>query len=107
VLEKVKVHGIAHITGGGFYDNISRILPKGCAAVLNRHSWRVPAIFSEIQDRAGLDHKNMYKTFNMGVGMTLILDRKDAAKAKKIITKSGLNAHIIGEIVEGKRRVVI
>jgi len=74
---------------------------------LSQHSWKIPAIFTEIQNRAGLDHKNMYKTFNMGVGMTLVLDRKDAKKAKKIIAKSGLRSHIIGEIVKGKRKVVI
>ena len=107
LLKKTRINGIAHITGGGFYDNISRILPKGCAAVLNRHSWKVPKIFKVIQERTGLDDENMYRTFNMGVGMVIVLGRKYAEKAQAILSGFKLRSWIIGEIAKGKRKVII
>ena len=109
VLKRVEIKGIAHITGGGFYDNISRILPKGCDVVLNPSSWSVPEIFRIIQKRSGLDKKNMYRTFNMGIGMVLILDRKDIMKAMGILSGHGLKSFVIGEVVKGrgKRKIII
>lgn len=105
--KKVKINGISHITGGGFYDNISRILPKGCSVVLSPHSWEVPDIFNVIQDRSGLDKRNMYLTFNMGIGLVLVLKREYAKKAQKIIKKFGLKSTIMGEVTKGNRKVVI
>lgn len=107
LLERVKVNGIAHITGGGFYDNILRILPKKHVAVLNPHSWHVPKIFKIIQERSNLDSKDMYRTFNMGIGMVSILKRDDASKAKKILSRFNLNSFIIGEVVKGGRDVIV
>ncbi|MDB4349399.1 phosphoribosylformylglycinamidine cyclo-ligase [Omnitrophica bacterium] len=110
LLEKLKINGIAHITGGGFYDNIARILPKGCAVVLNPHSWNVPDIFRIIQERAGLNKENMYRTFNMGIGMAVILKRKDVKRAERILSRFKLQSAIIGEVAKGakgKRRVII
>ncbi|NQT07155.1 MAG: phosphoribosylformylglycinamidine cyclo-ligase [Candidatus Omnitrophica bacterium] len=107
ILKKLKVNGIAHITGGGFYDNILRILPKECAVVLNPSSWTVPKIFKEIQKRSNLGKVDMYKTFNMGIGMALILKRKDAGTAGSILARYKMKSFIIGEVVKGKRKVVI
>lgn len=107
LLKKIRINGIAHITGGGFYDNIARILPKGRAVVLNAHSWNVPWIFRTIQERANLDDKNMYRTFNMGIGMVLILKRQDLSKARRVLSKFKLDSHVIGEVVKGRKTVVI
>lgn len=107
LLDKIEINGIAHITGGGFYDNISRILPKKTAVVLNPRSWNVPQIFRIIQERSSLDNNNMYRTFNMGMGMALILKRKYASKAKGILARFKLKSSIIGEVVKGDRKVII
>lgn len=107
LLKNIKINGIAHITGGGFYDNISRILPKGRAAVLNPHSWKVPHIFKIIQERSRLGKEEMYRTFNMGIGMVLILKRRDVLKTKHILKRFKLKSSIIGEVVKGKRQVII
>ncbi|MFH1752571.1 MAG: phosphoribosylformylglycinamidine cyclo-ligase [Candidatus Omnitrophota bacterium] len=107
LLEKIKINGICHITGGGFYDNISRVLPKGCSVVLNPRSWKAPEIFSVIQERSRLDNRNMFFTFNMGIGLALILKREYAYKAQKIIKRFGLESTIIGEVTRGNRKVVI
>lgn len=107
LLKKVKVKGIAHITGGGFQDNLLRLLPKKRAIVLNLRSWRVPKIFKEIQERASLDKDNMFRTFNMGIGMAIIIKRKDIAKAKNIFSRFKLKSYIIGEVVKGDRQVII
>lgn len=107
LLKKTTLNGIAHITGGGFYDNISRILPEGSSVVLNPRSWDVPGIFKEIQRRSGADNNQMYRTFNMGIGMALILKRSEGAKARKILKGFGLDSYIIGEVVKGNQQVII
>lgn len=107
LLKRMKIKGIAHITGGGFYDNIIRILPKGCAAVLNRRSWTPPEIFSTIQERSRTGDEEMYRTFNMGIGMVLILSRKNALKAQAVLEGFGFRSYIMGEVIKGKRQVVI
>jgi len=107
LLKKMRINGMAHITGGGFYDNIIRILPKGRAAVLNAHSWNAPAIFKIVQERSRLGNEQMYRTFNMGIGMVLILRREDALKARRILRRFRFKSYIIGEIVNSKRKVVI
>ncbi len=96
------IHGISHITGGGFYDNIVRILPKSCKAVIYKDRWVVPGIFTIIQKKGNVSAQEMYRTFNMGIGMILIV------QSSKFEVQSLLkDAVIIGEIVEGKRRVEI
>ncbi|MCM8792291.1 MAG: phosphoribosylformylglycinamidine cyclo-ligase [Candidatus Omnitrophica bacterium] len=101
------IKGIAHITGGAFYDKIARILPDNVNARINRNSWDVPKIFKLIQNKGNIKDKEMYHTFNMGIGMVLIV-RMDVSKA--IISKLRefkLNCWIIGEIVKGKKEVEI
>jgi phosphoribosylformylglycinamidine cyclo-ligase len=96
------VHAAAHITGGGFFDNLPRVLPKGCQANIRRDSWRVPPIFQIIQRGASVDSTEMYSVFNMGIGMVLIVPQKRAMEAVR-----QTRGHRIGEIVEGSERVVL
>ncbi|MBU0758943.1 MAG: phosphoribosylformylglycinamidine cyclo-ligase [Candidatus Omnitrophica bacterium] len=107
LLKKVKVKSMAHITGGGFYDNIPRVLPEGTSALIYKELWPVPVIFKLIQKRADLSAREMYRTFNMGVGMALVVNKKDVEKARMAIKSSGLKSWTIGEIIKGDREVVI
>ncbi|MFA6320916.1 MAG: phosphoribosylformylglycinamidine cyclo-ligase [Candidatus Omnitrophota bacterium] len=104
---KVKIKGIANITGGAFYDKIPRIIPKGMAIDICKNSWRVPEIFQLIKKAGNVDDKEMYRTLNMGIGMVAVLAKKDADKAVSILRKNGFRAHIIGRVVKGNREVTI
>jgi phosphoribosylformylglycinamidine cyclo-ligase len=101
------IRGIAHITGGAFYDKISRILPDNVDVMINKHAWVIPRIFRLIQNKGNIDDREMYHTLNMGIGMVLIVE---PASAKKIIAKlagSGLKSWVIGEVKKGKKTVQI
>jgi phosphoribosylformylglycinamidine cyclo-ligase len=100
--KKVDVKGIAHITGGGFYGNIPRILPGGLGAEIKKGSWPVPSIFKEIQKRAKLPDKEMFRTFNMGIGMIVILNKNDSEKAERYLLGIGLKSRCIGRVVKNK-----
>jgi phosphoribosylformylglycinamidine cyclo-ligase len=93
------IRGLAHITGGGLVDNIPRVLPKNCDAVIDTRCWRVPEIFKFIGRNGKIDREEMYQVFNMGIGMALILGQHDVAEAKRI-----LGAKVIGEIDRGSGR---
>ena len=97
----IEIKGLSHITGGGFVDNIPRILPNNTSALIDTKSWKVPALFRLIQKHAEIDDNEMFKTFNMGVGMIIVVDSKDVEAVKK-----KLDAFLIGEIVDGKQDVV-
>ena len=102
--ERVEIKGAANITGGGFYDNIPRMLPKGLKAVVHKGTWTVPSVFTAISRRARLDDSQMYKTFNMGIGMVAALSKKDAGKARRTLAeKFGIKSWVIGEVVKGRR----
>jgi len=102
------VKGVANITGGGFYDNIPRMLPKGARAVVRKGTWSVPKVFRRITEEADIKEEEMYRTFNMGIGMVLALSKKDAEKVKKMLQKKfNLKSWVIGEIVKGRRGVKI
>ncbi len=103
--EKFKIKGIAHITGGGFYDNIERILPEGKTAIINKKSWLKPPIFSVIQKEAKISDYEMYRTFNMGIGMVLVIDRKNELKIMTALKKMKVKAFSMGEIIKGKKEV--
>ena len=107
VLEEVQVKGISHITGGGFYENIPRALPDGVAAKISKNSYEVPAIFKLLQQTGNISEHDMYNTFNMGIGMMLVVDKADAAKAVEILKANGENAFIIGETVASNEGVII
>lgn len=91
------VHGLAHITGGGLIDNLPRVLPRNCDAVIETKSWRVPPIFEFLQRHGNVDRREMYQVFNMGIGMVAIVAEKNAAKAMSI-----LKAKRIGQIERGR-----
>ncbi len=100
-----RIKGAANITGGGFYDNIPRMLPEGRQAVIRKGTWVLPKVFTMIVDKTGEKDKELYRTFNMGIGMTLAVSKKDAGIVSKILLKRhGIKSWIIGEIVKGKRR---
>lgn len=96
----IDIKGLSHITGGGFVDNIPRILPKNTSAQIDTKTWKVPALFRLIQKHAEIDDNEMFKTFNMGVGMIIVVDPKYADAVKK-----NVDAFLIGEIVAGKQDV--
>ena len=107
LIRRFPVKGIAHITGGGFYDNIPRILPKGRSVAICKNSWPVPSIFTRIQRRANIDTLEMFRTFNMGIGMVLIVRQKDAGRIGRLLRRFKLKSWVIGEVVKGKGEVII
>lgn len=108
LIKKYKINGIAHITGGGFYDNISRLLPDNKAAIVYKGLWPVSPIFKEIEAKGNIDEDEMFRTFNMGIGMVVVLARKDIIKAKKYLAKKHkLKSWVIGEIIPGRQKVEI
>ena len=102
VLPKFDVNGIVHITGGGFYENIPRILPEGTAADIEIGSWKIPEIFLYMKEHGNVSEKEMFSTFNMGVGMMMVVDEADAEGVLEALRAAGETADIIGTIVESK-----
>jgi len=107
IMKEVSIKAMAHITGGGFYENIPRVLPDGLGVRIKKGSWPVQPIFRKIQERGQIDEKEMFRTFNMGVGMVLILGTRNAQRALKLFGKIGQKAWIIGEVIEGDRKIFI
>ena len=99
LLDKVQVKGISHITGGGFYENIPRSIPDGLCAKIQKDSVRILPIFKLIQERGGISEHDMFNTFNMGVGMSIVVPAAQADEALGILKAEGEDAYIIGEIV--------
>jgi len=107
LLEKVNVKGISHITGGGFYENIPRSIPKGYSAKIAKDTVRVLPIFKLIEEVGGIDNRDMFNTFNMGVGMSVVVDKNDAELAMQVLKESGEDAYILGEIVKSDEGVIL
>ncbi|MBR7008538.1 MAG: phosphoribosylformylglycinamidine cyclo-ligase [Ruminococcus sp.] len=107
LLEKVNVKSISHITGGGFYENIPRALPKGLTAKISRKDVQVLPIFDLIAKVGSIPERDMFNTFNMGVGMTVVVDKADADKAVEAIKAAGEDAYVLGELIEADYGVVI
>ena len=107
LLERVRVKGISHITGGGFYENIPRSIPQGLCAKIEKAAVRVLPIFDLIAETGKISQRDMFNTFNMGVGMSLVVPKEDADKALEILRQSGEDAYIMGEIVQGEEKVVL
>ena len=103
----VTVKGCSHITGGGFYENIPRMLPEGVTAVVHKGSYPIPPIFKLLQDRGGLEEKMMYNTYNMGLGMVLAVNPADADRTLEALKAVGEAAYIIGEVEPGNKEVII
>ena len=102
-----KIKGISHITGGGFYENIPRSIPDGLSAVIVRKAVKVLPIFNLIAAVGAIDERDMFNTFNMGVGMTIIVPRDDAQTALETLKENGEDAYLIGEIVRGTEKIQI
>ena len=107
LLEKVNVKAIAHITGGGFYENMPRAFEKNLSAVVHKGTWNVPEIFKLIEEVGNIPEHDMYNTFNMGVGMIAIVDPADAETALALLKENGIEASVIGGMVEGDHSVII
>ena len=107
LLEQVNVHGISHITGGGFYENLPRCLPEGTAAKICRADVKIPPIFDLIAKEGNVPERDMFNTFNMGVGMAIVVAAEDAEKALSILREAGEDAYVIGEVVAGDEGVII
>lgn len=101
----VRVKGCSHITGGGFYENIPRMLPEGVCALIRKDSYEIPPIFGLLQEKGGIEEKMMYNTYNMGLGMVLAVDAADAEKAMEALEKAGEKAYIIGAVEAGEKGV--
>ncbi|MBR3952491.1 MAG: phosphoribosylformylglycinamidine cyclo-ligase [Oscillospiraceae bacterium] len=107
LLEKVKVKGISHITGGGFYENIPRSIPDGLGAKISRKDVRVLPIFELLMERGGISEHDMFNTFNMGVGMSIVVSAEDAQTALDVLKENGEDAYIIGTIEESGEKITI
>ena len=107
VLKKIRVKFMAHITGGGFYDNIPRVIPEGLRVVVRKGSWPIPPIFKTIREKAGIGDREMFRTFNMGVGMALVTAAADGDRTIALFAKLGVKAWAIGDIERGEREVIL
>ncbi|HUI46120.1 MAG TPA: phosphoribosylformylglycinamidine cyclo-ligase [Nitrospirota bacterium] len=105
LLKEFDIRGIAHITGGGITENTPRMLPKGAQALIRKGTWEVPSIFKLIRKKAGIDDNEMYRDFNMGLGMILAVPGKQAEAIMKKASKLGEQAYLVGEVVKGKQIV--
>ena len=106
-MEAAEVHGVSHITGGGFYENVPRCIPDGLCAVIEKETIKVPAIFNLLQREGNIPERDMYNTYNMGVGMALIVSRETAEAAMAALKAEGCDAYVIGEITAGAEKVVL
>jgi len=103
----VKVKACGHITGGGFYENIPRMLPDGVKAVVKKDSYEVPAIFKLLQQKGGIAEQMMYNTYNMGLGMIVAVDAADVDKTMKAIESAGEKCYVVGDIQNGEKGVTL
>lgn len=107
LFDSVEVKSVSHITGGGFYENIPRSIPDGYCANIDRASLRILPIFKLIQEEGNIPERDMFNTFNMGVGMSVVVSKEDAEKAMEILKQQGEDAYIIGYISKGDEKIII
>lgn len=107
LFDGVKVKAVSHITGGGFYENIPRALPEGYSVKVDKSALKIPAIFGLIQKTGNISERDMFNTFNMGVGMSVVVGKADAEKAVEILKAHGEDAYVIGEVVKSDEGVII
>ena len=103
----VRVKACSHITGGGFYENVPRMLPEGKHAVIRKDSYEVPPIFQMMAREGQVEEKIMYNTFNMGIGMVLAVDAADVRKTMDAIGAAGETAYVLGEVKDGEKGVTL
>ena len=107
LMSEVTVKGVSHITGGGFYENIPRSIPDGLGAKIDKSAVKVLPIFKLIQEKGGITERDMFNTFNMGVGMSVVVAKKDAERSLAILRANGEDAYLIGEIVESEEKIIL
>lgn len=107
LMKEMSVHGVSHITGGGFFENIPRMLPEGAQATVSKAAFPKPPIFGLIQKTGKIPERDMYNTFNMGIGMCVAVDRADADRAVRLLIEEGERAYTIGEVTAGGEGVVL
>ena len=106
-MEQVDVKGVSHITGGGFYENIPRSIPDGLGAKIDKNAVRVLPIFDLIAKTGNIPERDMFNTFNMGVGMSVVVPAGQVEQALEILKANGEDAYVIGEIVESEDKVIL
>ena len=107
LMEALTVNAAAHITGGGFYENIPRALAKGCSVRIDRAALRTPELFDRIAAEGGVPQRDMFNTYNMGVGMCAVVGKSDADRAVAVLKSQGVEAYVLGEIVAGGGEVLL
>ncbi len=107
LIKNIKVKGIAHITGGGFYENIPRILAENIDAKIDTNAWEIPPVFRLMQEKGNISTEEMFSTFNMGIGMVVVVSKDDVQNSLEILKTQGENVKIIGQIVDGNKKVII
>lgn len=105
LMKRVRVRAMAHITGGGFPDNVPRVLPDGVSAVFDRAAWKVPALFEFIRKAGNVDRDEMYRVFNMGLGLVVMVRAADAGLALQVLRQAGTRPIVVGRIEKGSERV--
>lgn len=106
-IEAANVKGISHITGGGFYENVPRCIPDGLCARIEKDKIKTPGIFKLIQKRGNIPERDMFNTFNMGIGMIIVVSKDSCETALKVLCENGIDAYVAGDIVKGEDKVVI
>ena len=106
-MDEVKIKGVSHITGGGFYENIPRSLPAGKSAKIEKAGVKVLPIFDLIAKAGNISERDMFNTYNMGVGMSIIVSKNDADRAVEILRANGEDAYIMGEVVKSDEGVML
>lgn len=107
LIENFSIKGMVHITGGGFYDNIPRVLPENCGAEIDSEAWQRPEIFNLLQEWGNVAWPEMYRTFNMGIGMALIVSAEEAEKVRAHLAEKSEPCYVIGKVTAGNRDVLI
>ena len=107
LMDSMPIHGMAHITGVGLYDNIPRILPDGCEVIIDRSTWKVPTVFSYMEVTGEIDPDEMYRVFNMGIGYVIFVRKKDAEKAVGILKGLRAAPRVIGHVEKGTKKVTL
>ena len=106
-MSEVTVKGVSHITGGGFYENIPRSIPDGLGAKIDKSSVKILPIFKLIEKIGGISERDMFNTFNMGVGMSIVVAKEDAERALEILKANGEDAYLIGEIIASDEKIIL
>jgi phosphoribosylformylglycinamidine cyclo-ligase len=106
LIEAEAVSAMAHITGGGITENLPRVLPKGTGALVETASWTVPPLFEHLRKLGNVPDAEMMRTFNMGIGMVLVVPSKKFKKAQTVLERSGEKGYTIGRVVKGDRKVI-